>query len=71
MLGQFMKSVMKWTARSEIANMCLITLEYDESLLNIKKTPKTLIQITMMRPPWSLLGPSTFTFVLLALIDEN
>ena len=51
MLGQFMNGVMKWTTRSEIANMCLITLEYDESLLNIKKTPKTLIQITMMRPP--------------------
>ena len=71
MLGQFMNGVMKWTTRSKITNMCLITLEYDESVINIKKTPKTLTQITMMGPPQSLLGPSTFTFVLPALIDEN
>ena len=51
MLGQFMNGVMKWTTRSEITNMCLITLEYDESLINTKKTPKTLTQITMMGPP--------------------
>ena len=51
MLGQFMNGVMKWTTRSEIANMCLITLEYDENLISIKKTPKTFTQITMMGPP--------------------
>ena len=31
--------------------MCVITLEYDESLINIKKTPKALTQITIMGPP--------------------
>ena len=40
MLGQFMNGVIKWTTRSEITNVCLITLEYDESLINIKKNPK-------------------------------
>ena len=68
-----MNVVMKWTTMdcSEITNMCVIKLEYDESLINIKKVPKTLTQITMMGPPWSLLGPFTFNFVLLALTDEN
>ena len=46
-----MNGVMKWTTCSEITNMCLIRLEYDESLINIKKNPKTLTQITMMGPP--------------------
>ena len=59
MLGQFMNGVMKWTTHSEIRNMCLITLEYDESLINIKNALKTLTQITMMGLPQSLLGPST------------
>ena len=35
-----MNGVMKWTTRSEITSMCLITLEYDESLINTKKNPK-------------------------------
>ena len=48
MLGQFMNGVMKWTTRSEITNMCRITLEYDESF---KKSPKTLTQITIMGSP--------------------
>ena len=36
-LGRFMNGVMKWTTCSEITNMCVIKLEYDESLINIKK----------------------------------
>ena len=66
-----MNGVMKWTTCSEITYMWVIKLEYDESLINIKKNPKTLTQITIMGPPESLLGPSTFNFALPALINEN
>ena len=45
-----MNGVLKWNTCSEITNMCVIKLEYDESLINTKKTPKTLTQITMMGP---------------------
>ena len=37
-LGRFMNSVMKWTTCCEITNMCVIKLEYDESITSIKKT---------------------------------
>ena len=30
--------------------MCVIKWEYDESIINIKETPKALTQITMMGP---------------------
>ena len=40
-----MNGVMKWTTCSEITNMCVIELEYDESLM------KTLTKMTMMGPP--------------------
>ena len=46
-----MNGIMKWTTYTEITNMCVIKLEYDESLINIKNTPKTSTQITMMGPP--------------------
>ena len=58
-----MNDVMKWTTDSEITNMYVIKLEDDESLINNKKT--------MMGPLQSLLDPSTFYFVLPALIDET
>ena len=63
-----MNGLMKLTTCSETTNMYVVKLGNDESLINIKKTPKVLTQITMMGPP---LGPSTFNFVLPALIDEN
>ena len=44
-----MNGVMKWTTCSEIANMWAIKLEYDESLTNFKKDPKT--QKTIIGPP--------------------
>ena len=40
MLGRLMNGVMKWTTCSETMNMCIIKLEYDESLINIKKEPE-------------------------------
>ena len=40
MLGRFMNDVMKWTTCGDITNMCVIKLEYDESLINIKKNPE-------------------------------
>ena len=45
-----MNGVMKRNTCSEITNMCVIKLEYDESLINTKKNTKTLTQITMMGP---------------------
>ena len=48
---------MDWLHVVEITNMCVINLEYDESLINIEKktTKKTHIynneEITMMGPP--------------------
>ena len=50
LLRRFMNGVMKWTICSEITNMCVIKWEYDESIINIKETPKALTQITMMGP---------------------
>ena len=35
-----MNGVMKWNTCSEITNMCVIKLEYDESLINTKKNPE-------------------------------
>ena len=62
MLGRFMTGVMKWTICDEITNMCVIKLEYDERLINIIKTPKTLTQVTMMGLPYSLVPPLLMSF---------
>ena len=37
---RFINGVLKWTTCNEIKNMCVIKLEYDESLINIKKNPE-------------------------------
>ena len=66
-----MNGVMKWTTCTEITNMCVIKLEYDESLINIKKYPKDFDTNNHDGTSLELLGPSAFNFVLPALIEEN
>ena len=39
-VGRFINGVLKWSTCNEIKNMCVIKLEYDESLINIKKNPE-------------------------------